>query len=197
MYTNIKRFTAYIFTSNATEAVPFILFALSGGLIPLALNVMQVLLVDLGADMIPGLALGAEPPEPGVMTRPPRRQEDHIITTHLLARSYLLLGGVQSLAAMSAFYFQYWTNGYWGQFLDLPSGGQLYMSATSMTLAAIVTTQMDNLLAQRTERRSIIKSDIFQQFPNLGGRSLRTCHSISCYLHSFTPVDLWDGCFSH
>jgi Ca2+-transporting ATPase len=158
---NIKRFTTYIFTSNAAEAVPFILFALSGGLIPLALNVMQVLSVDLGADIVPGLALGAEPPERGIMTRPPRRLQDHIITTSLLARSYLLLGGVQSLAAMSAFFLQYWTNGYWGQFLGLPSSGQLYMSATSMTLAAIITTQIGNLFAQRTERRSFLESKIF------------------------------------
>ena len=161
VYANIKRFTAYIFTSNASEAVPFILFALSGGLIPLALNVMQVLSVDLGADMLPGLALGAEPPEPGIMTRPPRSQQEHIITTTLLARSYLLLGGVQSLAAMSAFFLQYWTHGYWGQFLGLPSSGQIYMSATSMTLAAIISTQISNLFAQRTERRSFLESEIF------------------------------------
>ncbi|MDD1753092.1 MAG: cation transporting ATPase C-terminal domain-containing protein [Methanotrichaceae archaeon] len=130
-------------------------------MIPLALNVMQVLSVDLGADMVPGLGLGAEPLEQGIMTKSPRRLQDHIITTNLLACSYLLLGGVQSLAAMSAFYFQYWINGYWGQFLGLPSSGQLYMSATAMTLAAIVTTQIGNLFAQRTERRSFIKSDIF------------------------------------
>ena len=161
VYANIKRFTTYIFTSNAAEAVPFILFALSGGRIPLALNVMQVLSVDLGADMVPGLALGAEPPEPGIMTRPPRSQPEHIITKSLIARSYLLLGGVQSLAAMSAFFLQYWTHGYWGQFFGLPSSGQIYMSATSMTLAAIITTQIGNLFAQRTERRSFLKSDIF------------------------------------
>ncbi|MDD1751122.1 MAG: cation-transporting P-type ATPase, partial [Methanothrix sp.] len=48
VYANIKRFTSYIFTSNAPEAVPFILYAFSGGRIPLALNVMQILSVDLG-----------------------------------------------------------------------------------------------------------------------------------------------------
>ena len=97
----------------------------------------------------------------GLETRPPRSQLEHIITKSLLARSYLLLGSVQSLAAISAFYFQYWTNGYWGQFLGLPSSGQLYMSGTSMTLAAVVITQIGNLFAQKTERRSILKSDIF------------------------------------
>ena len=34
--------------------------------------VMQILVIDLGTDLVPALALGAEPPEPGTMDRPPR-----------------------------------------------------------------------------------------------------------------------------
>ena len=71
VFANIKKFITYIFTSNTPEAVPFICFVLSGGRIPLALNVMQVLSIDLGTDIMPALALGAEPPEPGLMDRPP------------------------------------------------------------------------------------------------------------------------------
>ena len=52
---------------------------------------------------------------------------------------------------MVAFYFMYWTNGYWGQWLDLPADGPLYHAATAMTLAAVVVTQIGNLFAQRTE----------------------------------------------
>jgi P-type Ca2+ transporter type 2C len=157
VYANIKRFTSYIFTSNTPEAVPFILFAFSGGRIPLALNVMQILSVDLGTDLVPALALGAEPPETGVMNKPPRKLSEHVITKGLLARAYLWLGLWQSLAAMAAFYFLYWTNGYAGQWLDLPSSGTLYQAATAMTLAAIVTTQIGNLFAHRTESTSIFR----------------------------------------
>jgi P-type Ca2+ transporter type 2C len=157
VYANIKRFTSYIFTSNTPEAVPFILFAFSGGRIPLALTVMQILSVDLGTDLVPALALGAEPPEPGVMNKPPRKLSEHVITKGLLARAYLWLGLWQSLAAMLAFYFLYWTNGYAGQLWDLPSSGPLYQAATAMTLAAIVTTQIGNLFAHRTESVSIFR----------------------------------------
>ena len=122
VYANIKKFCTYIFTSNTPEAVPFILFVLSGARIPLALTVMQMLSIDLGTDIVPALALGAEPPEPGVMDRPPRSLKEHVITRSVLTRAYLWLGPVQSLAAMAAFYFRYWTNGYWGQWLDLPGG---------------------------------------------------------------------------
>jgi magnesium-transporting ATPase (P-type) len=161
VYANIKKFTAYIFTSNTPEAVPFILFAFSSGRIPLALNVMQILSIDLGTDLVPALALGAERPEPGVMDRPPRNLNEHVITRSLLVRAYLWLGPIQSLAAISAFFFMYWTSGYWGRFLDLPASGTLYLSATAMALAAVVTTQIGNVLAQRTERSSIFEVGLF------------------------------------
>jgi magnesium-transporting ATPase (P-type) len=162
VYANIKKFTTYIFTSNTPEAVPFLLFAFSGGRIPLALNVMQILAVDLGTDMVPALALGAEPPEPGLMERPPRLLSEHVITRALLARAYLWLGSIQSLAAMAGFYALYWNNGFWGAWLDLPASGRLYQAATAMALAAVVTTQIGNLFAQRTERASALGIPLFR-----------------------------------
>lgn len=160
VYANIKKFTTYIFTSNTPEAVPFILFAFSNARIPLALNVMHILSVDLGTDIMPALALGAEPPESGVMDQPPRNLKEHVITLPLLLRTYPWLGMIQSLATMAAFYFMYWTNGYWGQWLDLPGSGSLYRSATAMALAAVVTTQIGNLFAQRTERTSFFRTPL-------------------------------------
>jgi magnesium-transporting ATPase (P-type) len=157
VYANIRKFITYIFTSNTPEAVPFVLFAFSGGRIPLALNVMQILSIDLGTDIVPALALGAEPPEPGVMERPPRSLRAHIITRALLVRAYLWLGLIQSTAAMAAFYFLYWTNGYWGHWLDLPGNGPVYQAATTMTLASVVATQIGNLFAQRTEQISAFR----------------------------------------
>jgi potassium/sodium efflux P-type ATPase len=162
VYANIKRFTSYIFTSNTPEAVPFILFAMTRGRIPLALNVMHILAIDLGTDIVPALALGAEPPEPGLMDHPPRSLKEHVITRGLLIRAYLWLGPVQSLAAMAAFYYAYWTNGYAGQWLDLPGEGPIYRMATAMALAAVVTTQIGNLFAQRTERRSVFGPVFFR-----------------------------------
>lgn len=161
VYANIKKFTGYIFTSNTPEAVPFIMFAFSKTRIPLALDVMPILSIDLGTDLLPALALGSEPPESGIMNKPPRDLSEHVITRSLLLKSYLWLGVIQSIATMSAFYFEYWTNGYWGHFLDLPAEGPLYQSAVSMALASVVTTQIGNVLAQRTERDSIFTVGTF------------------------------------
>jgi magnesium-transporting ATPase (P-type) len=161
VYANIRKFISYIFTSNTPEAVPFILWALSRGQIPLALNVMQILSIDLGTDMVPALALGNEPPEPGLMDMPPRNMDEHVINRSLIIRAYLFLGLLQSIAAMAAFYFMYWTSGYWGQWLGLPSSGTLYQAATAMALGVVVTTQIGNLFAQRTERTSTFRLSWF------------------------------------
>ncbi|MCJ7519992.1 MAG: HAD-IC family P-type ATPase, partial [Anaerolineaceae bacterium] len=161
VYANIKKFCTYIFTSNAPEAVPFILYAFTAGRIPLALNVMHVLSIDLGTDMVPALALGAEPPEPGMMSRPPRSLNQHVIDSSMLRRAYLILGAVQGLMTMIAFYYFYWTQGYWGQWLDLPDEGHIYRAATGIALATVVMTQIGNLFAQRSEKVSVFKMQLF------------------------------------
>jgi magnesium-transporting ATPase (P-type) len=161
VYANIRRFTSYIFTSNTPEAVPFIFFAFSAGRIPLALDVMAILAIDLGTDLIPALALGAEKPEPGVMDRPPREPSEHIVNRHLLTRAYFWLGPLQSAAVMGVFFLMYWTNGYPGQFLDLPADGNLHRAGVAIALAAVVATQIGNLFAQRAERNSILRVGFF------------------------------------
>jgi len=107
VFANIRRFTTYIFTSNTPEAVPFLVHALSGGQIPLALGIMQILAIDLGTDLLPALALGAEPAEPGVMERPPRPRGEHVITRRLLLHAYVWLGPIQAAAAMLGFFVAY------------------------------------------------------------------------------------------
>jgi P-type Ca2+ transporter type 2C len=156
VYANIRKFTTYILTSNTPEAVPFVLFAFSGGRIPLALDVMHILAIDLGTDLAPALALGAEPAEPGVMDRPPRRRSDHVIDRRLLVRAYLWLGPLQAAAVMLAFVGAYRLAGYQG-WLDLPDEGEVYRSATAMALAMVVATQIGNLFAQRSERVSLFR----------------------------------------
>src|SRR5581483_2704880 len=72
VYANIRKFVFYIFAHATPEVVPFLLYALSGGSIPLPLTVLQILAIDLGTETLPALALGREPAEPGLMAAPPR-----------------------------------------------------------------------------------------------------------------------------
>jgi P-type Ca2+ transporter type 2C len=157
VYANVRKFTGYIFTSNTPEVVPFVIFGLSGGVIPIALGVMHILAVDLGTDIVPALALGAERPEPGTMDRPPRARDEHLITPALLRRSYLWLGPAQAAIVMGAFFLTYHAMGTWNGLDTLPHQGPIYAAATAAALAAVVTTQIGNLFAHRTDRRSVFE----------------------------------------
>jgi P-type Ca2+ transporter type 2C len=157
VYANVRKFTGYIFTSNTPEVVPFVIFGLSGGVVPIALGVMHILTVDLGTDIVPALALGAERPEPGTMDRPPRSRDEHLITPALLRRSYLWLGPAQAAIVMGAFFLAYHAMDAWGSFDSLPDRGPIYAAATAAALAAVVTTQIGNLFAHRTDRRSVFE----------------------------------------
>jgi magnesium-transporting ATPase (P-type) len=71
VYNHIRRFITYIFAYATPEVEPFLIYALSGGAIPLPLTVMQNLAIDPGTETLPALAFKREPAEPGVMRRPP------------------------------------------------------------------------------------------------------------------------------
>ena len=74
VYDNVRKFIIYIFAHATPEVVPFLVFALAGGAVPLPLPVLQLLAFDVGTETLPSLALGRDPAEPGIMERPPRRR---------------------------------------------------------------------------------------------------------------------------
>ncbi|KCZ71720.1 P-type ATPase, translocating [Candidatus Methanoperedens nitroreducens] len=158
MFDNIRRFIAYIFTHLVPQIVSYILFVLLR--IPLPLTVIQILAIDLGTEMAPSIALGAERPEPDVMNRPPRRRGERILTVPILLRSYLFLGLIEAIAAMSAYYYVL-TGGGWSYGMPLSDADPLYLKATTITLAAIVITQVANSLTSRTTKESVFKIGIF------------------------------------
>jgi len=146
VFENIRKFLTYILTSNIPEIVPYLAFVLFR--IPLPLTVIQILAVDLGTDMLPALALGAEPPHGDVMKKPPRPRQERLLSWPLLARAYLFLGPLEAIAAMAAFFFVLHQGGWqYGDSLAAPA--PLYLAATTATLAAIILAQMVNVFVCR------------------------------------------------
>ena len=93
VYDNVRKFVLYIFAHATPEVVPFLVFALSGGAIPLPLTVLQILAIDLGTETLPALALGREPAEPGLMDRPPRARARRASSDRIAAvRAWVFLG---------------------------------------------------------------------------------------------------------
>ncbi len=105
VYDNIGKFVTYIFAHATPEMVPFLLYALSGGSIPLPLTVLQILAIDLGTETLPALALGREPAEPGLMDQPPRSRTTGILTRAMLTRAWLWLGLLEAALVVGGFFF--------------------------------------------------------------------------------------------
>jgi magnesium-transporting ATPase (P-type) len=165
IYDNLRKFASYIFASNVPEIAPFLLTALTG--IPLALNVLQILAIDLGTDQLPALALGTEKPEPDVMKRPPRRRSQPILEKRLLTRAYLWLGPIEATLCFLAFALTYSAFGY-GALVRLPpipwlepfataqlSLTQVHILASTVFFAGVVTSQVGNAFACRTEKGKV------------------------------------------
>ena len=154
VFDNIRKFATYVLVSNVPEVVPYLGYGFFG--MPLALTIPQVLAVDLGTDMVPAIALGADPPHPGLMDVPPRPKSERLLTTPLLLRAYLFLGLNSALLAMGGFFLYLYANGWtWGAPLDWSA--PLYREATTVTFAGIVLAQVANVFACRSSRLSVTR----------------------------------------
>ncbi|MGW3353448.1 cation-translocating P-type ATPase [Nonomuraea rubra] len=149
-YANVRRFLTYHLTDNVAELTPFAVWALSGGTIPLALSVLQVLALDIGTDLLPALALGAEPANPRTMHGPART--GNLIDRRVLARVFGVLGPAQALAEMGAFLGVLLFGGW--KFGTAPDLG-LLAAASGAAFAAVVLGQFANAFACRSESRWI------------------------------------------
>jgi calcium-translocating P-type ATPase len=157
VYANIRKFVFYIFAHATPEVVPFLAFALSAGMIPLPLTVIQILAIDLGTETLPALALGREPAEQGLMDQPPRPRGEGVIRRQMLVRAWLFLGGISAVLVLGGFFYVLLRAG-WSPGDATGTGSNLnhaYLEATTMTFLGIVACQVGTALAARTERRSL------------------------------------------
>ncbi|MEA5153502.1 cation-transporting P-type ATPase [Raineyella sp.] len=156
VYDNVRKFIVYIFAHATPEVVPFLLYAVAGGGIPLPLTVMQILAVDLGTETLPALALGREPEEPGTMERPPRKRGQNVIDGPMLARAWGLLGGVSAVLVVGAFLTTLVAGG-WTYGADTSTGSlhDVWVQATTMSFLGIVACQIGTAFAARTQTASL------------------------------------------
>ncbi|MBN1438897.1 MAG: cation-transporting P-type ATPase [Anaerolineales bacterium] len=161
VFDNLRKFFTYIFASNISEMVPLILSALFD--IPMTLTVAQILAIDLGTDLLPGLALGSERPEPDVMDRPPRGRDQPMLDRSVAGRS-LWLGLLETVLCYAGFFFvYYWMDPFaWKDLVQplwlpyeellLSAPGRTYVMASTVFLAGVVCCQIGNAFACRTSR---------------------------------------------
>ncbi|HET9172288.1 MAG TPA: cation-transporting P-type ATPase [Actinospica sp.] len=191
VYDNVRKFILYIFAHLLPELVPFLVFALCGGLVPLPLTVMQILAIDLGTDTLPALALSREPAEPGLMDRPPRRRSESVIDRALLARAWGFLGVISASLVMGVFFLTLLRGG-WHAGAAVGVGTPLhhvYQQASTAAWLGIVVCQIGAAFAARTDHASLRSVGVFTNRPLLGGIAVALLFAaIVVYLPAAHPV---------
>ncbi|TGC11541.1 cation-translocating P-type ATPase [Methanolobus halotolerans] len=158
VFDNIKKFIAYILTSNIPEILPFIAFVLLA--IPLPMNVQLILAIDLGTDILPAIALAIERGEGDIMKRPPRSREEKLLTPQVLLTAYGLKGPIEAAAGFASYFAVLYGGGWvWGQQLDLSD--PLYRQAITAFFAAVIVCQIANVFTSRTRRQSVFTKGVF------------------------------------
>ena len=170
IFENIKKFSAYIFNSNPQELIPFILWMLIPGF-PLVMTVMGVLAVDVGTDLIPAMGLGIEPPERGIMEKPPRKKTDKLLSIGFVMRSYFVQGSILAFSCFATYYYFVYTSGFMKDgfsFLHLPQSPaklnmdistDFYLQSLTAFFFPTIATQIANVMCKRSWKTSLFSKD--------------------------------------
>merc|ERR1711865_992042 len=124
IFDNLKKSIAYTLTSNIPAITPFL--ALIIFQIPIPLETIMILCIDLGTDMLPAISLAYEEPEGGIMKRKPRdKSKDRLVNAKLIALAYGQIGMIQAAAGFCCYFMVF--NHYGLSFDDIQGTGFDYI----------------------------------------------------------------------
>lgn len=150
IFDNIRKFINYAMSTNSGEIWTLFLSPFLG--LPIPLLPIHILWINLVTDGLPGLALSAEPAEPGLMQRPPRPPEENIFSHGMWQHIFwvgLFIAGI-SITAMA-----------WGISREVS-----YWQTMVFTVLTI--SQLFNCISVRSESASLFQIGLFTNLPMLG-----------------------------
>lgn len=149
VFQNIKKGTLSCFTSNFAELIVNLTSLGATALfhIPLALSVMEILAIDLIAELFPIAALGWDTSDGELMQERPRNVHDHILNPNSILD--LLWCGIL-IGSLSYFNFIWLIHRAGFNPRGLALWSPLHMKATALTYTTIVLCQLGNILQRRS-----------------------------------------------
>ena len=131
IFENLKKAVVFVTAHLIPEMFAFIIsFAAN---VPLGMDTINILLIDLGTDMAPGIALAWEEVEGRVMELPPRGPDDHLITTNMVMLGYVWIGLQETFFCWWAWFYTMYSFGYTWSTLTGGSGTDYRMNWGDMT----------------------------------------------------------------
>merc|ERR1712227_83394 len=205
IFDNLKKSIAYTLASNIPEITPFL--ALICLKIPIPLETVMILCIDLGTDMVPAISMAYEQAESDIMKRQPRNPfTDKLVNERLISMAYGQIGMIQASAGFFVYFVIMCENGFWPSKLlgirrdwdsaainDLKdSYGQewtyrdrkiLEYTCHTAFFASIVVVQWADLIICKTRKNSVFTQGMSNLVMNFG---LVFETLLACFL-SYTP----------
>lgn len=139
VYRNIKNAIGFLLSGNMAGIFCVLYASLTG--LPMPFLPVHLLFINLVTDSLPALAIGMEPPDEGLLKRPPRNGKEGILTFHFV-KDLLMQGGLMALSTMAAYHMGLAGGGAGGAGIRLtglgtPEAAATTMAFTTLTLARL------------------------------------------------------------
>jgi P-type Ca2+ transporter type 2C len=164
IYNNLRKTIIASLTSNIGE-LSIVLLGLAGVTFfgwPIPILVIQILAIDLLAEILPLTALTFDPGSKDLMTAPPRSQQSHILNRHTMTEILLLGCLMGGLGFVNFLLFMERTG------IELTMTHELYARATTLSWATIVFCQFINILSRRYNYESFFNKNLLSNIKILG-----------------------------
>ncbi|MHA1813659.1 MAG: HAD-IC family P-type ATPase, partial [Candidatus Thorarchaeota archaeon] len=164
IYANIRKFVRFLLAANFDEI--FLIFTMIMIGLPLPITPIQILWLNLATDGFPALALGVDPPEPGVMKRPPRKPGSKMMNRGMA--SFVVVAGFIAFLS-SSFIFLWsltiyggWVPGVTGPLVDWSTSPwrEVLRHARTAVFAGVVTFELIFVWNCRDEYRWVWETHI-------------------------------------
>jgi len=151
IFGNIKKYLMYLISSNIGEIILIASASLLG--LPIPLETVQILYINLATDGLPALALAVDPPERDLMSRKPRNPRTGIFTRPVI--SLMIVGGVWLGIANLAL------------FIWALNSGRSMEEARTMTFVSVVLFEFFKAFNFRSDRLSALIRPFTNKWLNL------------------------------
>jgi len=157
IYNNLKKTVIASLTSNGGELAVVLLGLLGVSLfnLPVPILAIQILAIDLLAEILPLTAFTFDPGSKDIMKSPPREKDEHIVNK----RSFSEIAFFGVLMGVLAFLNYYLFSSRMG-LMNMTEAHPLYARATTITYLTIAFTQLTNIMSRRYEKITIFNKNI-------------------------------------